>query len=211
MRYGFFFLLTTALLTSRSFADEKEITEQIRGKIAASQSTAGANYKTRCEEWEQTLRGEAGNAVLYASCGADSVVSFATRSATTECYTKVTENGQTYQECGEEWRDNTPYGFANLSTGKVLLTVSESINELNDQVGGEKFSCETKDGKGCLAAREKAFATFEAKCVAFRAKAKSSFGARYIYATCGDPKNTTNSQSLTEFQYVAKASIYYRK
>lgn len=211
MRYGFFFGLITTLLVSQTFANDLEITEHIRGKMAATEATASANFKTRCEQWEQTLRADAGNAVLYASCGADSAGGFSTQYKTTECYTKVTENGQTYEECGDAWHSNPVYGYASYSEGKVLLSVSETIGLLTDQVGGDKFSCQAKDGKGCFASREKSFNSFEEKCSAFRAKAKTSFGARYIYASCGEPKNTANSNAVDQFQYVSKATIYYKK
>ena len=211
MHYGFFFALISTLVVSPTFANDLEITEHIRGKMGATEAQAGANFKTRCEQWDQTLRADAGNAVLYASCGADSATGFATRYSTTECYTKVTENGQTYQECGDEWHNNPVYGYASFSAGKVLLSISETIGLITDQVGGDKFSCQSKDGKACFAAREKSFVSFEEKCSAFRAKAKASFGARYIYASCGEPKNTAGSQKVDQFQYVSTSTIYYKK
>lgn len=211
MKFGIFTTLFSTLAISQALATDLDFTESIRGKMAASEAAAGVNFKDRCDLWEKTVREDAGNAVLYVSCGADKPTGFSTRYATTECYTKVTENGQTYQECGDEWHDNAVYGYASISEGKVLLTVSGDFGQINDQIGGEKTSCAANNAKECYAAREKAFNSFEDKCTAFRAKAKASFGARYLYANCGDPKNDASNETVTQFQYVSKGTIYYKK
>lgn len=205
-------LLSLMTVGSVARATDLEVSEPVRGKLAATEAAAGANFKTRCEEWEKTIRDDAGKYVLYLSCGADQSTSFSTRHREQECYTRVTENGQTYTECDYIWYNYPAYAYANTANGKILFSFDGAPGTLTDDLGGAKFTCPTATNyRACFEARDRAFTAYEERCAAFRAKAKASFGDRYLYASCGDPNNTASGEAQLQFQYVSKGTIYYRR
>jgi len=202
---GFAFLVSVS-----GYAADVEVTETVRA-LGASEAQAGVNFKTSCEAWETAAKADAGEAVLYASCGGEEISPLQTETVTEECGDYVYPGGNVVYMCYPKYTKNRPYGFIAVSLGKVLLNVSGDYGVITDKVLGTKGVCSVSGGTACLTAREQAVASFNTKCTAFKANAKKSFGTRFLYASCGKSTNVGGAKEETAFQYQGEGVIYYKK
>ena len=201
-------LLTVFLVGGFAMANELEVSESIFA-LGTTLTEANSSFENSCKTWKTSLTSQLGTKALYLSCGAKKNQVLQTQQVRTECGNYSAPEGGTVYECYDYYTPAGVYGYLASSESKLLLTIEGEAKQIKEEISGEFSFCKVAELTPCLEAKMKARTSFDRECQNFKENARSAFGSRLIYATCGIPINSKGKEVGTEFLYDSKGIIYY--